>query len=165
MQQMSDPMTAGSRMIRPPGPPGGPYLHPSASMQQQQQQQHHHQQQQQQLHHPHHHPHNQQQQHTGTMMPVQASAGSGATPALHPAQAGCGGDQQILYNVEYLFHEDGKEVRKVPIEMNGETIWVECVEPAKQGGMVDGLDSVGGGVYKTQDSIIMDLNGDGDGKI
>jgi hypothetical protein len=64
--------------------------------------------------------------------------------------AGGGGsaDLQIVYNVEYLFEEDGKEVRKVPIEMNGETIWVESV------GGVGGP----GGLYKSQDSIIMDLN-------
>ncbi len=70
--------------------------------------------------------------------------------------AGGGGsaDLQIVYNVEYLFEEDGKEVRKVPIEMNGETIWVESV------GGVGGP----GGLYKSQDSIIMDLN-ESDGRL
>jgi len=67
-----------------------------------------------------------------------------------PVVAAGGADLQIVYNVEYLFEEDGKEVRKVPIEMNGETIWVESV---------GGVESLGpGGLYKSQDSIIMDLN-------
>lgn len=110
------------------------------------------------------------------MPAVQTSTGTGSvatTPALHPPQAtavgggggGGGADQQILYNVEYIFEEDGKQVRKVPIEMNGQTIWVECVDSAKQGGagIVGGVDSLGGGVYKAQDSIIMELNGESDG--
>jgi hypothetical protein len=66
--------------------------------------------------------------------------------------------------VEYIFDEDGKQVRKVPIEMNGQTIWVECVEEgaAAAGGL--GAGAGGGGVFKGPDSIIMDLNGESDGE-
>ena len=156
MQQMSDPITGASRMIRPPG---ASYMQHQAAMQQQ-------------LVHPMHHHHQQQpQQHggPGIMMPVQAPPGNG-TPSGGPMQAAVPqaarpgvSDQQIVYNVEYLFEEDGKEVRRMPIEMNGQTIWVECVEPSKQGGVCG--DGVGnGGLYKPQDSIVMELNGESDGK-
>ena len=98
------------------------------------------------------------------MVPVQAAAtGGGAMPQPQQPQGSAnagGGDQQILYNVEYIFDEDGKQVRKVPIEMNGQTIWVECVEEGSAGGGAGG----GGGVFKGPDSIIMDLNGEGDGE-
>jgi hypothetical protein len=160
--QMTDPMSGGaSRMIRPPG---GPYMHPNAAaamqQQQHQHQQHHHQQQLLQQQQQHHHQMQQQQQvHGGTMMAGSVQAAPVGQPSLQTQQqgvaAGAGGsaDLQIVYNVEYLFEEDGKEVRKVPIEMNGETIWVESV------GGVGGMENLGpGGLYKSQDSIIMDLN-------
>ena len=35
---------------------------------------------------------------------------------------------EILYNVEHVFEdEDGRELRKTPIKVNGETVWVDCV--------------------------------------
>ena len=34
---------------------------------------------------------------------------------------------EIQYNVEHVFEEDGREVRKMPIKVNGETLWVDCV--------------------------------------
>ena len=34
----------------------------------------------------------------------------------------------VAYNVEHVFvDENGRQVRKMPVEINGETIWVECV--------------------------------------
>ena len=36
----------------------------------------------------------------------------------------------IAYDVEHVFKEDGKEVRKMPVLINGETVWVECVPNA-----------------------------------
>jgi len=42
-------------------------------------------------------------------------------------------DGNIAYNVEHVFKdENGREVRKMPVEIDGETIWVECV-PGGQG--------------------------------
>ena len=35
--------------------------------------------------------------------------------------------EKIMYNVEHVFRKNGREVRKMPIEFYGETIWVECV--------------------------------------
>lgn len=35
---------------------------------------------------------------------------------------------EIAYNVEHVFNENGREVRKMPIKMGDETIWVDCVE-------------------------------------
>jgi len=35
--------------------------------------------------------------------------------------------QDIAYNVEHVFIENGREVRKMPIKMNNQTIWVDCV--------------------------------------
>ena len=40
-------------------------------------------------------------------------------PTLNPAN--------IAYDVEHVFVENGKEVRKMPVLINGETVWVECV--------------------------------------
>lgn len=36
-------------------------------------------------------------------------------------------NSEVLYNVEHLFEEDGKMVRKMPIKVGDETIWVETV--------------------------------------
>ena len=33
----------------------------------------------------------------------------------------------IAYDVEHVFVENGKEVRKMPVLINGDTVWVECV--------------------------------------
>ena len=33
----------------------------------------------------------------------------------------------IAYDVEHVFVENGKEVRKMPVLINKETVWVECV--------------------------------------
>jgi hypothetical protein len=35
---------------------------------------------------------------------------------------------EIAYNVEHVFNENGREVRKMPIKMGDETIWVDCVD-------------------------------------
>ena len=35
--------------------------------------------------------------------------------------------QQPMYNVEHVFEEDGREVRKMPIKVNGDAIWVDCM--------------------------------------
>ena len=40
---------------------------------------------------------------------------------------GAGGLPQIKYGVEYVFMQNGKQVKKMPIEIDGEAIWVECV--------------------------------------
>ena len=42
-------------------------------------------------------------------------------------------DKNIAYGVEYVFMENGKQVKKMPIEIDGQTIWVECVEQQRQG--------------------------------
>ena len=34
---------------------------------------------------------------------------------------------EFLYNVEHIFEEDGKIVRKMPIKIGNETMWVETV--------------------------------------
>ena len=35
---------------------------------------------------------------------------------------------EIQYNVEHVFEDmDGRELRKMPIKMNEETLWVDCV--------------------------------------
>ena len=37
--------------------------------------------------------------------------------------------QDIMYNVEHLFEENGKQVKKVPIKLdNGETMWVDSLD-------------------------------------
>ena len=36
----------------------------------------------------------------------------------------------IAYDVEHVFVENGKEVRKMPVLINNETVWVECVPNA-----------------------------------
>merc|ERR1719397_835737 len=33
----------------------------------------------------------------------------------------------IAHNVEHVFLENGRGVRKMPVQINNETIWVECV--------------------------------------
>lgn len=45
-----------------------------------------------------------------------------------PPQPGPEGQGEIAYNVEHVFIENGKEVRKMPISHEGQTIWVECVQ-------------------------------------
>ena len=35
---------------------------------------------------------------------------------------------EIQYNIEHVFEENGKKVRKMPINLNGQTIWVDCAE-------------------------------------
>jgi len=50
------------------------------------------------------------------------------------------GKDNIAYNVEHVFKdENGREVRKMPVEIEGETIWVECV-PGGAGERQDGGD-------------------------
>jgi hypothetical protein len=74
-----------------------------------------------------------QQQHLG---PMRHSAPQQQQYAIQqpPAQLAPGGPQgqaakdNIAYNVEHVFmDENGREVRKMPVEIEGETIWVECV--------------------------------------
>ncbi len=43
-------------------------------------------------------------------------------PQSEPQQA------EIQYNIEHVFEENGKKVRKMPINLNGQTIWVDCAE-------------------------------------
>ena len=38
---------------------------------------------------------------------------------------------EIAYNVEHVFNENGREVRKMPIKMGEETLWVDCVDQVK----------------------------------
>ena len=38
----------------------------------------------------------------------------------------------IAYDVEHVFKEDGKEVRKTPVLINNETVWVECSDKSKE---------------------------------
>ena len=35
---------------------------------------------------------------------------------------------EIHYNIGHVFEENGKKVRKMPINLNGQTIWVDCAE-------------------------------------
>ena len=40
---------------------------------------------------------------------------------------------EILYNIEHIFQEeDGRVVRKMPIKVNGATLWVDCVPQVPQ---------------------------------
>ena len=66
-------------------------------------------------------------------------AGQGQVPAQKPVQrqfVSQPGQQQppgpqqqnIQYNIEHVFNENGKEVRKMPVEINGETVWVDVVD-------------------------------------
>ena len=34
---------------------------------------------------------------------------------------------KLAYDVEHVFLENGKEVRRMPVLINKETVWVECV--------------------------------------
>ena len=52
------------------------------------------------------------------------------------------------------------QVRKMPIDLDGQTIWVECVESQKSNGAAGAGGGGGGGA----DAIMMDL-GDADGKL
>ena len=65
--------------------------------------------------------------------------GQGQVPAQKPVQrqfVSQPGQQQppgpqqqnIQYNIEHVFNENGKEVRKMPVEINGETVWVDVVD-------------------------------------
>ena len=38
---------------------------------------------------------------------------------------------EIAYNVEHVFNENSREVRKMPIKMGEETLWVDCVDQVK----------------------------------
>ena len=69
--------------------------------------------------------------------------------------------EKIAYNVEHVFIEDGREVRKMPVEINGETIWVECVPGGGQG--VQARDTRQQQVQPDQDGGIMMEIGDTDG--
>eukprot|EP00092_Neocalanus_flemingeri_P016495 GFUD01017849.1.p1 GENE.GFUD01017849.1~~GFUD01017849.1.p1 ORF type:complete len:1547 (+),score=557.86 GFUD01017849.1:282-4922(+) len=69
--------------------------------------------------------------------PGPAPAGPGQVQQQPGGQRQFGGQQinneKIAYNVEHVFIENGREVRKMPVEINGETIWVECVPGGGQG--------------------------------
>jgi len=67
-------------------------------------------------------------------------------------QPGAEGQGEIAYNVEHVFIENGKEVRKMPISHEGQTIWVECV----------GQNAAGHGVNTQQgrDGIMLEIPGD-----
>merc|ERR1719369_271034 len=70
--------------------------------------------------------------------------------------------ENIAYNVEHVFKDEyGKEVRKMPVEINGETIWVECVPGGGQG--VQGGEGRQQQPQPDQDGGIMMEIGDSDG--
>ena len=71
-------------------------------------------------------------------------------------------NDKIAFNVEHVFVEHGREVRKMPVEINGETIWVECVPGGGQGGVQGAEGRQQQGQQEQEGSIMMDL-GDSDG--
>ena len=70
--------------------------------------------------------------------------------------------EKIAYNVEHVFIENGREVRKMPVEINGETIWVECVPGGGQG-VQGGGENRQQQVQQDQEGGIMMEIGDSDG--
>ena len=46
----------------------------------------------------------------------------------HAPQQQHGQQNEIRFNIEHEFEENGKKVRKMPINLNGQTIWVDCAE-------------------------------------
>ena len=34
----------------------------------------------------------------------------------------------LKFQVEHVFNENGKDVKKMPILLNGQTVWVDCVD-------------------------------------
>jgi len=89
-------------------------------------------------------------------------------PVQQGGQRQFGGPQQmnntekIAYNVEHVFIENGREVRKMPVEINGETIWVECVPGGGQG-VQGGGENRQQQVQQDQEGGIMMEIGDSDG--
>jgi len=46
----------------------------------------------------------------------------------HAPQQQHGQQNEIQFNIEHVFEENGKKVRKMPIRIPGQTIWVDCAE-------------------------------------
>ena len=55
--------------------------------------------------------------------------------------------QEIAYEVEHVFNENGKEVRKMPIKMGTSTYWVDVVDKKPE---------------VPEDGFVMDFNMDDD---
>jgi len=75
----------------------------------------------------------------GRQMVRQAGPVPPSSQGIPGPQRQYGGPQQInnekiAYDVEHVFIENGREVRKMPVEIEGKTIWVECVPAGAQGG-------------------------------
>ena len=43
-----------------------------------------------------------------------------------------GRDPNIQYNIEHVFMEHGKKVRKMPVMINEETVWVDVVDQSSE---------------------------------
>ena len=71
-----------------------------------------------------------QQQPPVVRMPQQQQQ-PGQQPPQQQQQAG-GDGQEIAYDVEHVFQENGKEVRKMPIKMGNNTFWVDVVDKEEQ---------------------------------
>ena len=49
-----------------------------------------------------------------------------------------GQSDPVMLNVEHVFTDkSGKQVRKMPVDINGETVWVECVDQQNYNGSGD----------------------------
>ena len=46
----------------------------------------------------------------------------------HASQQQHGQQNEIQFNIVHVFEENGKKVRKMPINLNGQTIWINCAE-------------------------------------
>ncbi len=68
-------------------------------------------------------------QQMGTVVPQQMCPQQ-ASPRP-PPQPARGESEEILYNVEHIFNENGKVVRKMPIDIEGKTIWVEAISEVR----------------------------------
>ena len=95
--------------------------------------------------------------------PPPSSGAAGVRPGHHvihrpPGPPGQGPNdptksQEIAYEVEHVFNENGKEVRKMPIKMGNDTYWVDVVdrkpEVPKDGFVMDDDTSSTGSVTNT----------------
>ena len=48
-------------------------------------------------------------------------------PSVLPVQTVQVNPTNIAYDVEHVFVENGREVRKMPVLVNNETVWVDCI--------------------------------------
>ena len=89
--------------------------------------------------------------------PPPSSGAAGVRPGHHvihrpPGPPGQGPNdptksQEIAYEVEHVFNENGKEVRKMPIKMGTSTYWVDVVDKKPE---------------VPEDGFVMDFNMDDD---